>query len=84
MRLAVTEVFLKKCTVKNVFLKFSQNSQENTDVGVSFLIKFQAFLLFIEHLWWLLKGFLKTWRLLKNIFPENFKKVPRKAFVTEA
>ena len=50
MRLAVTEVFLKKRTVKNVFLKFSQNSQENTDVGVSFLIKFQAFLLFIEHL----------------------------------
>ena len=83
MRLAVTEAFLQKCTVKNVFLKFSQNSQENTDVGVSFLIKFQAF--FIEHLRWLLRGFLKTWRLLKNIFPENFLgKVPRKAFVIEA
>ena len=82
MRLAVTEVFPQKCTVKNVSLKFSQNSQENTDVGVSFLIKLQAF--FIEHLRWLVKVFLKTWRLLKNIFPENFNKVPRKAFVTEA
>ena len=72
------EVYCKKCV-----LKFSQNSQENTDVGVSFLIKFQAF--FIEHLRWLLRGFLKTWRLLKNIFPENFLgKVPRKAFVIEA
>ena len=47
------------------------------------MIKLQAF--FIEHLRWLLRGFLKTWRLLKNIFPDNFLgKVPRKAFVTEA
>ena len=36
------EEFIRKCSVKKVFLKTSQNSQENTFVGVSFLIKLQA------------------------------------------
>ena len=31
-----------KLSVKKVFLKTSQNSQENTFVGVSFLIKLQG------------------------------------------
>ena len=35
------EVFVK-CSVKKVFLKMSQYLQENTFVGVSFLIKMQA------------------------------------------
>ena len=39
------------CSVKKMFLEFSQNSQENTCVRVSFLKKLQAF--FIKHLWWL-------------------------------
>ena len=36
------EEVVGKCSVKKVFLKMSQNSQENTFVGVSFLIKLQA------------------------------------------
>ena len=32
----------QRCSVKNVFLKIWQNSQENICVGVSFLIKLQA------------------------------------------
>ena len=31
-----------RCSIKQVFLKISQNSQENTLVGVSFLIKLQV------------------------------------------
>ena len=34
-----------------MILDISQNSQENTCVGVSFLIKLQAWGLFTEHLW---------------------------------
>ena len=33
------EAATRSCYVKKVFLKISQNSQENTCVGVSFLIK---------------------------------------------
>ena len=33
----------KRCSVKKVFLNISQNSQENTCLGVSFLINLQAF-----------------------------------------
>ena len=32
----------RMCSVKNVFLKISQNSQENTCARDSFLIKLQA------------------------------------------
>ena len=72
------EVYCKKCVLK-IFAKFTGKHR----CWSLFLIKLQAF--FIEHLRWLLRGFLKTWRLLKNIFPENFLgKVPRKAFVIEA
>ena len=37
-----TEAVSQRCSVKMVFLKISQNSQENTCVGVSFLIKLHA------------------------------------------
>ena len=33
------EAFVRKCSVKKVFLEISQNSQENTCVRISFLIK---------------------------------------------
>ena len=36
------EVVVQRCSVKKVFLKTLQNSQENTSARVSFLIKLQA------------------------------------------
>ena len=42
----IPEAVVQRCSVKKVFLKNSQNSQENTCARVSFLIKFQA-----ERLW---------------------------------
>ena len=36
------ETVARRCSVKEVLLEFSQNSQENTCVGVSFLIKLQV------------------------------------------
>ena len=43
-----TETVALRCSVKKVFRKISQNSQENTCAGISFLIRFQAS-------WWLLR-----------------------------
>ena len=37
--LGYTEAVVRSWSVKNVFWKISQNSQENTCVGVSFVIK---------------------------------------------
>ena len=37
-----TEAVVQTCSVKEVFLEISQNSQENTCASVSFLITFQA------------------------------------------
>ena len=37
-----TEAVVQRCSVKKVFLELTQNSQENTCVRVSFLIKLQA------------------------------------------
>ena len=62
------EAVAQRCSVKNVFLEISQNSQEYTCARVSFLIKLQDwglcfpvnFAKFLrtpflkEHLWWLL------------------------------
>ena len=36
------EAVARRCSVKNVFLKISQNSQEKTCAKVSFLIKLQG------------------------------------------
>ena len=38
----ITEDVSRRYSVRKVFLKFLQNSQENTCVRVSFLIKLQA------------------------------------------
>ena len=43
------ETVVQRCSVKKVFLKILQNSQENAYAGVSFSIKLQA-----EGLGWLL------------------------------
>ena len=37
--LVVTEAVVQRCSVKKLFLEISQNSQENTCAGVSFLTK---------------------------------------------
>ena len=37
----VTEAVVRKCSIKNMFLEISQNSQKNTCAKVSFLIKLQ-------------------------------------------
>ena len=37
-----TEAVVTRCSAENVFLEISQNSQEDTWVRVSFLIKLQA------------------------------------------
>ena len=38
----ITEAVVQRCSVKKVFFKISQNSQENTCTRVSFLTKLQA------------------------------------------
>ena len=38
-KVAKPEAVAQRCSVKKVFLEISQNSQENTCVSVSFLIK---------------------------------------------
>ena len=51
------EAVVQWCFVRKVFLEISQNSQENTYVTVSFLIKSPEAPrtpFYIEHLWWLL------------------------------
>ena len=40
--LFTSEAVVQMCSVKKVFLKIPQNSQENICAGVSFLIKLQA------------------------------------------
>ena len=37
-----TKAVAQRCSVKNVFLEISQNSQKNTCARVSFLVKLQA------------------------------------------
>ena len=39
----LSELVAQKCSVKKVFLEILQNSQENTDCRVSFLIKLQLY-----------------------------------------
>ena len=60
------------CSVKKVFLEISQNSQENTCVRVSFLIKLQA-----------PPATLLKKRLWHRCFPVNFAKFLRTPFFTE-
>ena len=64
----ITEAVVRRCSVKKVFLKISDNSQENTRARVSFLIKLQA------------SGLLKK-RLWHRCFPVNFAKFLRTPFL---
>ena len=70
--LRATEAVVQRCSVKKVFLEISQNSQENTCTGVSFLIKLQALGLTL----------LKK-RLWHRFFPVNFVKFLRTLYFTE-
>ena len=59
------EAVVRRCSIKKLFIKISQNSQENTCARVFFFLKvnFAKFLrtpIFIEHLWWLLL-FVRIW-----------------------
>ena len=44
-----TEAVTRRCSVKKLFLKISQSSQESTCVGVSFLIIFFSFFIFLKR-----------------------------------
>ena len=67
------EEVVRKCSVKKVFLKTSQNSQKNNFFGVSFLIKLHASCLNIFKKWdsntgvflWIWGHFLRTIYLKK-------------------
>ena len=63
----LTEAVARRCSVKNVFLEISQNSQKNTCVRVSFSIKLQA----------------SKKRLWHRCFPGHFAKFLRTHFLTE-
>ena len=65
------EAVARWCSVKNVFLKISQNSQENIGARVSFLIKLQGAYNFIKK------------RLLHRYFPVNFAKGLRTPYFIE-
>ena len=61
------EAVVQRCSVKKMFLEISQNSQENTCVRVSFLIKLQAsgLDLICPRL---LSEFNESWKLYVQIF----------------
>ena len=42
LKMTLTEAVVQRCSVKKLFLKFSQNSQENTCSRVSSLINLQG------------------------------------------
>ena len=49
-----SKTVVRRCSVKNVFLKIPENPQENTCARVSFLMKlgrFQSAILFKKRLW---------------------------------
>ena len=66
------EAVVRRCSVKKLFLEISQNSQENTCVRVSFLIKLQA-----------TPATLLKKRLWQRCFPVNFAKFLRTPFLKE-
>ena len=69
----VVEAVVRRCSVKNLFLEISQNSQEHTCARVSFLIKLQG---------WRPATLLKK-RRWHSCFPVNFVKFLRQPFFTE-
>ena len=79
----VLEAFFRNCSVKKVFLKNSQNSQENICVRVSFLIKLQASDLFFNKVAGLKPATLLKKRLWHRCFLMNFEKFLRTPFLKE-
>ena len=79
----VLEAFFRNCSVKKVFLKNSQNSQENICVRVSFLIKLQASDLFFNKVAGLKPATLLKKRLCHRCFLMNFEKFLRMPFLKE-
>ena len=67
-----TKAIARRCSVKIVFLKISQNSPENTCTGVSFLIKLQA-----------APATLLKKRFRYRCFPVNFAKILKTRFFIE-
>ena len=68
------EAVSQRCSIKRVFLKISQNSQENNCARVSFPVNFVKFLrtLFLtEHLRWLL-----LWPAIAGIYLHSWKIIP--------
>ena len=65
------EAVAQKCSGKKVFLKFLQNSQENTYVEVSLLNKVAG----------LMPATLLKKRFMPRIFPVNFEKICRTSFI---
>ena len=64
-----TEAVVPRCSVKKMFLKISQNSQENTSARVSFLIKLQAIACnFIKNEALAQVFSCEFWEIFKNIF----------------
>ena len=63
------EAVVQRCSVKKVFLRNSQNSQENTCARLSLLITLQA-------------NFIKK-ETLAQVFPVNFVKLLRTLFFIE-
>lgn len=59
-----TEVATAGVMLKKIFLKLSQNWQENTSFGISYLIKFQESSFFVEHLRATTSGF--RWKSQNN------------------
>ena len=66
------EAVVRRCSVNEVFLEISQNSQENTCARVSFSIKLKA-----------VPATLLKKRLWHRWFPVNFAKFLRTPFLTE-
>ena len=66
------EAVVRRCSVEQVFLKISQNSQENTCPRVSFLLKLQA-----------PPATLLKKRIWSRCFPVNFAKFLRTTFFIE-
>ena len=69
----ISEAAVRRCSVEKVFLEISQNSQEDTCVRVSFLIKLQAS--------GLRPATLLKKRLWRRCFPVNFVKFLRTSFL---
>ena len=65
-------IMKRKCSTRKLFLKISQDSQENTCVGASFLIKMQGFRppnfikKRLEH-----RCFREHWEIFKNTYFEE-------------